>query len=120
MLSFFCHRAALSQLATGAVDANSVEKRLKIPYSARKTPKFREVSKTPLTKGERGDILKIPPQNGGVLRIFSKKVLKKLKKSLKKYLTNGEIGGIIEKLSGTGDEPGGHRSLKIGQQNFEH
>ena len=48
------------------------------------------------------------------------KEIKKPKKVLKKYLTNGERSGIIEKLSGTGDGSGGHRSLKIGQQNFEH
>ena len=48
------------------------------------------------------------------------KTRKKLEKSLEKYLTNGGRRGIIEKLSGTGDGSGGHRSLKIGQQNFEH
>ena len=46
--------------------------------------------------------------------------LKKLEKSFKKVLTNGEEEGIIEKLSDTGDGSDGHRSLKIEQQNFKH
>ena len=44
---------------------------------------------------------------------------KKLEKISKKGLTNGKVCDIIAKLSRR-DDPRGHRSLKIEQQNFEN
>ena len=77
-------------------------------------------AKTPLTRGQNRDILKVPTENGGDSPALRQEFFKKLEKSLKKHLTKGESGGIIEKLSDAGDGSDGHRSLKIEQQNFEH
>ena len=81
--------------------------------------KGHELSKTPLTKGKRDDILQKPRErrtHESPRKIF----LEKLKKVLKKGLTKGTEVCIIEKLSDAGDGSDGHRSLKIEQQNFEH
>ena len=61
---------------------------------------FKKLSKTPLTKEEKGDILHKPLDGGDAFRELGSKNLKKLEKSFKKVLTNGKKEGIIVKLSG--------------------
>ncbi len=54
-------------LAVGEAAAveSAVEKSPKSSHSAAKTIKFRELSEHLLTKGRRGDILKLPRETGG-------------------------------------------------------
>ena len=56
--------------------------------------------KKPLDKREKGRYTENPQEKGGYARERGSKNLKKLKKVLKKVLTNAKETGIIVKLSG--------------------